>query len=72
MKDKIECFINAIVKDFYYNSDYEQVYRLKFYGDGVADFEKDAKATTKECLLNYITFCHEQIELAEKGLEEFE
>ena len=35
-----------------------------------ADFEKDAKATTKECLLNYITFCNEQIELAEQGLEE--
>lgn len=59
MKYRIENYINHI-SGGYPNEDGNFI-----HGDGICDFEEHSNKTTKECLIDYISRCEKQIEIAE-------
>ena len=61
MKLTIEKFINEIR---YCSSDNS----ITILGDGTGDFEEESDSTTKECLIYYIDYCENQVNLAKSLL----
>ena len=72
MTRPVEQYINSINRDtrWQLNSarDYVQTNQFQYYGDGAGDFEKSSNVTTVKCLNDYISYCSEQILLAQEAL----
>lgn len=72
MPRPIEKYINSIDRDIKWqlnsNMDYVQTSRFKYRGDGNGDFEESSYETTPQCLNEYISYCSEQIMMAQEAL----
>lgn len=71
MKNKLDSYINDITKDNLINWETgENYFSWYLHGDGEGDFEEMSRDATQEVIIDYISYCKSQIQLAKELLKE--
>ena len=65
----IKDYINSIgIRKEFNTKKFEDEDYYTFFGDGTGDFQVVSNSSTKEVVEEYIVYCKQQIEIAEKYL----